>query len=236
MKIYVLHENTAWVEPLRVALHERGLSFEEWILDTGTLDLTKPPPEGVLVGKTSTPCTSAKVGTLRWDTAVGLQVCDGLKDKAKKVYYAWVAALPKRAIWSGGCKSHSKGNGWATYCLNGTDFNSAGDYLSVATSGTVTAKISGYYRINMWADQHGCGSKRLRMYVNGVSRYYTHIDEDDGHRWHQALMSIVWPLRKGDTFYLSLHANGCNPYRWHYWNTGGNHSRLQIEYVGRYAE
>ena len=41
MKIYVLHENTAWVEPLRVALHERGLSFEEWFLDTGTLDLDR---------------------------------------------------------------------------------------------------------------------------------------------------------------------------------------------------
>ena len=53
MKIYVLHENTAWVEPLRVALHERGLSFEEWFLDTGTLDLTKPPPEGVFYNRMS---------------------------------------------------------------------------------------------------------------------------------------------------------------------------------------
>ena len=53
MKIYVLHENTAWVEPLRVALHERGLSFEEWLLDTGTLDLTKPPPEGVFYNRMS---------------------------------------------------------------------------------------------------------------------------------------------------------------------------------------
>ena len=49
MKIYIIHENNVWVEPLRVALHERKLSFEEWFLDTGTLDLTVPPPEGVFL-------------------------------------------------------------------------------------------------------------------------------------------------------------------------------------------
>ena len=53
MKIYIIHENNVWVEPLRVALHERKLSFEEWFLDTGTLDLTVPPPEGVFYNRMS---------------------------------------------------------------------------------------------------------------------------------------------------------------------------------------
>jgi len=36
--IFVLHENGVWVAPLRAALAERGLPFDEWFLDTGVLD------------------------------------------------------------------------------------------------------------------------------------------------------------------------------------------------------
>jgi hypothetical protein len=52
-RIHVLHENAAWVEPLRVAFHERDLPFDEWFLDTGTLDLTVPPPGGVFYNRMS---------------------------------------------------------------------------------------------------------------------------------------------------------------------------------------
>jgi hypothetical protein len=46
-KIYVIHENSAWVQPLQAAFRELDLPFEEWFLDEGTLDLSVPPPEGV---------------------------------------------------------------------------------------------------------------------------------------------------------------------------------------------
>ncbi|HWP35568.1 MAG TPA: alpha-L-glutamate ligase [Thermodesulfobacteriota bacterium] len=52
-RIYVIHENNAWVEPLRAALRERGLPYEEWFLDEGTLDLDAPPPEGVFYNRMS---------------------------------------------------------------------------------------------------------------------------------------------------------------------------------------
>lgn len=52
-KIYVLHENDAWVEPLRAAFDERGLSYEEWFLDRGVVDLREPPPEGVFYNRMS---------------------------------------------------------------------------------------------------------------------------------------------------------------------------------------
>jgi len=39
-KIYVIHENDAWVEPLRAAFGELGLPFEEWFLDQGVLDFS----------------------------------------------------------------------------------------------------------------------------------------------------------------------------------------------------
>jgi hypothetical protein len=52
--IYVIHENDAWVEPLRAAFGRRALPFEEWFLDgAGQLDLDRPPPEGVFYNRMS---------------------------------------------------------------------------------------------------------------------------------------------------------------------------------------
>ncbi|MFQ5958896.1 MAG: RimK family alpha-L-glutamate ligase [Alphaproteobacteria bacterium] len=52
-KIYVIHENDAWMEPLRAAFSERRLPYEEWFLDEGTLDLGTAPPEGVFYNRMS---------------------------------------------------------------------------------------------------------------------------------------------------------------------------------------
>ena len=53
MKIYVIHENDAWVEPLRAAFQEQGLPFEEWFLDQGVLDYSSAPPQGVFYNRMS---------------------------------------------------------------------------------------------------------------------------------------------------------------------------------------
>ena len=52
-KIYVIHENESWVEPLRAAFAEFRLPYEEWFLDRGTLDLGSVPPEGVFYNRMS---------------------------------------------------------------------------------------------------------------------------------------------------------------------------------------
>ncbi|AWB32701.1 ATP-grasp domain-containing protein [Orrella marina] len=52
-KIYVIHENSAWVEPLQAAFRELDLPYEEWFLDEGNLDLSVPPPEGVFYNRMS---------------------------------------------------------------------------------------------------------------------------------------------------------------------------------------
>ena len=52
-QIYVIHENAAWVEPLREGFSERGLPFEEWFLDRGVLDLGIEPPHGVFYNRMS---------------------------------------------------------------------------------------------------------------------------------------------------------------------------------------
>jgi len=52
-KIYVIHENDAWVEPLRAAFASLDLPYEEWFLSEGRLDLDQAPPEGVFYNRMS---------------------------------------------------------------------------------------------------------------------------------------------------------------------------------------
>jgi hypothetical protein len=52
-KIYVIHENDAWVEPLRAAFGELDLPFKEWFLSEGALDFSSPPPAGVFYNRMS---------------------------------------------------------------------------------------------------------------------------------------------------------------------------------------
>jgi hypothetical protein len=52
-RIYVIHENNDWVEPLRAAFAERNLPYEEWFLSEGTLDFSSVPPEGVFYNRMS---------------------------------------------------------------------------------------------------------------------------------------------------------------------------------------
>jgi hypothetical protein len=52
-KVYVIHENDAWVEPLRAAFDEIGVPFAEWFVDDGLLDLGAEPPQGVFYNRMS---------------------------------------------------------------------------------------------------------------------------------------------------------------------------------------
>jgi hypothetical protein len=52
-KIHVIHENDAWIEPLRAAFDDLGLEHEEWFLDEGVLDFSAKPPHGVFYNRMS---------------------------------------------------------------------------------------------------------------------------------------------------------------------------------------
>jgi len=52
-KIFVIHENDAWVEPLRAAFDQLELPYEEWFLHEGVLDFTSAPPDGVFYNRMS---------------------------------------------------------------------------------------------------------------------------------------------------------------------------------------
>src|SRR5262249_38692546 len=52
-RVFVIHENDAWVEPLRREFAMLEVPFREWFLDEGILDLTMAPPEGVFYNRMS---------------------------------------------------------------------------------------------------------------------------------------------------------------------------------------
>src|SRR3546814_11030107 len=52
-KIHVIHENEAWLPPLREALQARGLPYAEWHMAGGAIDLDAPPPGGVFYNRMS---------------------------------------------------------------------------------------------------------------------------------------------------------------------------------------
>lgn len=52
-KIFVLHENQAWVEPLVTAFESTGAPVEFWYLDGAHLPLDEVPPEGIYYNRVS---------------------------------------------------------------------------------------------------------------------------------------------------------------------------------------
>lgn len=52
-KVFILHENTEWLAPLRDAFDARGVAVAEWHLAAGEVDLSALPPHGVFYNRMS---------------------------------------------------------------------------------------------------------------------------------------------------------------------------------------
>src|SRR5688572_33334735 len=51
--IHVIHENDAWVAPLRAAFEALAFPYDEWFIDRGIVDLSNAPPDGVFYNRMS---------------------------------------------------------------------------------------------------------------------------------------------------------------------------------------
>lgn len=84
-KIYVIHENEAWVEPLRAAFKESRLPYTEWFINDGVLDFSSTPPEGVFYNRMSASshtrghryAPELTSGVLAWLESHGRRVING---------------------------------------------------------------------------------------------------------------------------------------------------------------
>ena len=81
-KIHVIHENDAWVEPLRAAFDELAFPYDEWFLSDGLLDLSEAPPQGIYYNRMSASshtrdhryAAELTGGVLRWLESHGRRV------------------------------------------------------------------------------------------------------------------------------------------------------------------
>jgi len=53
MKVHIIYENEDWMPPLRRALDDAGLPYDEWFVNDGHFDVTGTPPEGVFINRMS---------------------------------------------------------------------------------------------------------------------------------------------------------------------------------------
>ena len=53
VKVYVLHENPEWFEPVGTALADAGVPYEQWLLGDRAVDISEPPPAGVFWSRMS---------------------------------------------------------------------------------------------------------------------------------------------------------------------------------------
>lgn len=51
--IYVIHENEEWMLPLRDAFEKQKIPYIEWFVNTGSVDLSEVPPNGVFYNRMS---------------------------------------------------------------------------------------------------------------------------------------------------------------------------------------
>ncbi|MGN6570705.1 MAG: ATP-grasp domain-containing protein [Pseudolabrys sp.] len=92
-QVYVIHENDAWVEPLRAAFEARNIPFAEWFLDAGVLDLRQAPPQGVFYNRMSASshtrdhryAPELTAAVLAWLTRHGRTVVNGERAVALEV-------------------------------------------------------------------------------------------------------------------------------------------------------
>jgi hypothetical protein len=85
MHIHVIHENSAWLEPLARALDAEHLPWRQWFLDRGVFDLSTPPPDGIFYNRMSASshtrdhryAAELTASVLAWLAAHGRRIVNG---------------------------------------------------------------------------------------------------------------------------------------------------------------
>jgi hypothetical protein len=85
VKVYVIHENPDWFEPIAAALRAAGVPHEPWLLGEAVIDLAQPPPPGVFWSRMSASshtrghpfAKDQSRGVLAWLEAHGRRVVNG---------------------------------------------------------------------------------------------------------------------------------------------------------------
>lgn len=83
MKIYILHENDEWTQPLLAALKKLNVPHEDWHLGAGSVNLDEAPPEGIFYNRMS---ASSHTRGHRYAPELTLAVLNWLEHHNRPVY------------------------------------------------------------------------------------------------------------------------------------------------------
>ncbi|NKC12538.1 MAG: alpha-L-glutamate ligase [Gammaproteobacteria bacterium] len=81
-KVYILHENQAWTEPLERRLDALGTPYQSWFLNDGQVDLASEPPAGVFYSRMS---ASAHTRGHRFAPELARNVLEWLEHHGRRV-------------------------------------------------------------------------------------------------------------------------------------------------------
>jgi hypothetical protein len=186
--IHVIHENDAWVEPLRAAFAELALPFDEWFIDEGSLDLASTPPEGVFYNRMSASshtrdhryAAELTGGVLAWLESHGRRLVNDSRalrlEISKVAQYAalsehgirtprTIAAVGKAAVIDAARKMPGSFI---------TKHNRAGKGLGVRLFNDVRA-LQGYVHSPEWEDSVD-GITLIQEYIHAPEPYITRVE------------------------------------------------------------
>ncbi len=183
----------------------------------------------IVPGNDTAACGATNQGALRYTASKGLETCAGT---------FWVAALPKKVLFTGGCNHHGTASLWSNpYCLTDTYVATSNytDYFTVTdtANGIITVKIPGYYRLyGNWLTNHCPNSDGGQLLINGARTGSTYSNQVNG-IWQMQHIDITWPLKAGDTVQSIWYNAGCTGYAYHVGSAAGTWSKFTMEYAGQ---
>lgn len=135
-------------------------------------------------------------------------------------------------IWSGGCTTTNPTQGWVQYCLDGQDFSTASEHLTVDPAGYITFLKGGFYRINFFTIHHMSDTTYMQVLRNGESLQYSWATS--GNQWIDLRSDVTWPFAVGDRVWISIYNPNGTSYPYDRWQPQGQgaFSRLQVRFEG----
>jgi len=138
-------------------------------------------------------------------------------------------------MWSGGPRSHNRGNSWHDFVMDRVEYDTAAPYFERQTNNRFRALKSGLFKVDYNALQHGNGHcwRHMKFYVDGKHLNYEHRHTESN---FNMLYTAMWHIKAGQQFWATFYVSCGNPYVFQgssAWK--GAYSRVQVEYVGQFA-
>lgn len=222
-KVYILHENDEWFEPLKEELELLGVPYESWFIYEGRIDLSQAPPEGIFFSRMSASSHTRNhrfsveltETILSWLEAYGRRVINGtaalrLEESKAKQHIAlqqYGIQTPKTFVVSGkkAALDAAKKLGDAPFIVKPNRggkglgvqlFNSAASFEAVIDDYiNGLASVDGIYLVQEYIKPKDGHINRVE-FINGQLYYAVEVDTSEGFELCPADACSIDAIRK----------------------------------------